>query len=159
MFTIIIDTEQYAGNFEHELGAWITGVEIGRAVKIAKLVAKDLPKEIHNWFINNLTEYDENDQYLHYANVVITPGWTNTTSGFIKVESEKEIKYPAYLSVGINLHKRPTEEIIKFVKERVYSYNEFLKSSENGIFLNRNPITVTGFRLREEIISYRFEDI
>lgn len=150
----IVDTEQYAGNFERELTAWITGAvgecEVGR--EFANIAEKELPLDTRKWFEMNVTNCPDDRGCYRPTSLWETPGWYNNGSGKeFKVEpGENPPKkgYPAYLSVAIFLDEEPPPEIVEVMKERARSFNQRPGRREWD-----RDITVTGFRLIEQKVT------
>ncbi len=131
-WVFVIDTEQYAGNFERELCAFLTG-QVGDCGKGDDYVdhLKDRPSFENVWHVPD-------DHGAHRpASIWATPGWSNDGKGN---HSKKPGKWPAHLSVAIFFESRPTPEQIKFLKANAAKFNDF-----RGEFIVE--ITITDFRL------------
>jgi hypothetical protein len=120
-FAFIVDTDQYAGNFEREMTAFLTG-RIGDCE-----VGEELIEELPISFDNVLDVADDHGCYRP------TSCWQSPDS-------------VANNSVAIFFETRPTQEQIDFMKERVKSFDEarmaqFLKDVK--------IINILGFRLIE----------
>lgn len=78
---IVIDTEQYAGNFERQLCAFITG-QYGECGVGSDIADRALPGIQHfQWWKENIAqESDDNDVYRP-ALIWPTPGWFNNGMG------------------------------------------------------------------------------
>ena len=83
-WTFIIDTEQYAGNFERQMAAWITGVIGGCGVgeEAARQARKVLPGTVQTWVGKHLWQAgDSDDSYKRFVSTMPTPGWFNDGYG------------------------------------------------------------------------------
>ena len=143
-YQFIVDTEDYSGNFERELCAYVTGqigeCEVGE--KLADLAKTELPVHVAQWF-ELYTERPGDEHGCHRpCSISITPGWYNTGMGKHK---KGKGKYPAYLSVEIYFSKRPPDDILRLMVPRVKFF------CENFPTLSRlrpaDPIKYTGCRL------------
>jgi hypothetical protein len=150
-YTLCIDTEQYAGNFEREMTAWVCGLANceGRVdvLRVAKLAREEIPESVQDWFEEHTRAGGE---YNDCCGIVPTPGWFNDGSGHHFKEGQntkcwRKHKWPAYQSVGIYLDAKPPEEVLAVVRERAASYNEACPHS-----MSHEHITITGFRLVTE---------
>lgn len=134
-YGIVIDTEQYAGNFERELCAACTGRHddtSGRAKALA--MAYDGPD-----FEDKISGKDDEHGCYRHATVFPTPGWSNDgKGGHTKLTGKAKMRYPAYLSVLIHLNSDLTQKQIDGIKERAFA------------FAKAGSITVTGFRMIRE---------
>jgi len=125
-FAFIVDTDQYAGNFEREMTAFLTG-HIGEC-EVGEELAEKLPIS----FDNVMDVADDNGCYRP------TSCW-------------KSPKIAKYNSVAIFFESRPTQEQIDFMKERVKSFDEVFKSKSCMAQFNKNKpvINILGFRIIE----------
>jgi len=141
-FIFIMDSDSYSGNFERETCAYITG-QIGEC-EVGDKQAKEFEEEVEDiklreLFEETIEQVPDDDGCRRPCAVGSTPGYGNTGMGkFKKIETEedkKEYPYPAGQSVEIYFYKRPTEEMLKLMKERA------------TIFGKRKPFNILGFRL------------
>ena len=123
-FVFVIDTNQYAGNFEREMCAHLTGV-IGECEVGEEYVDKNITKM-----------FDEDIQQCGDDHGCYRP---------CEIVSNEDRKSQ---SVGIFFNKKPTEEQIETMKSRSYTFNKKRKELES---YNRNSpdIEILGFRLLE----------
>lgn len=155
----VIDTEQYAGNFERELTAYVTGhvgecgVGKKQAAQFFKELAIEDPDEVDAedyWDDLIGTEGDEHACYRP-CKIYPTPGWFNNGKGkhFRKDDPgytppKNGNQYPAYQSVAIVLNRQPTEDEIARLKERAHAWD-----GNTRVGGGYKP-TITGFRLVTE---------
>jgi hypothetical protein len=117
-YTCRIDTNEYSGNFEREMVAFITGQvgECGVGEENAALAEKQLPKIVTEWFSENtIFTPDEDNGCSRPAEIVPTPGWSNDGMG---KHTKGEGKYPAYQSVQMRFEVKPPEYIQELISGR-----------------------------------------
>lgn len=160
-YTLVVDTEQYSGNFEREMCAYLTG-QVGECGVGQGFVAK-YSQDIQNleWWKENI--YQKADEYGCYRPVEIYPteGWLNNGMGRCFKQTEQDEKgYPAYLSVAVFMNEEPTEEIINEFVQRAKNFCINLKElSDSADFIFcKTSLTFTGVRLlkcqqKEELIG------
>ena len=155
----IIDTDSYAGNFEREMGAFMTG-EVGDSSLIGKEEQALFRVSVSGEPFKNTLKEDKDGQIY---DILPTPGWFNNGFGAIfrdGQEAEAQAvfekqqlsvthsptfsKEPAFLSVGMTFKKRPTAKQIELLKERARKYAASPTPSRCG--KQHPPITITGFR-------------
>ena len=154
----VIDTENYAGNFERGMCAYLTG-EIGEC---------GVGQQYANIFRNEVKNVDfsksillENDGSSCYRPVSIyqTIGWySDAKGGFFRDDAGKATskKYPAYLSVGIFFEKKPSQAQIDLMKSRAY---QFAKLKHESIDNFKIDVKITGFRLIEKLVNITYKTI
>jgi hypothetical protein len=144
-WVFIIDTNQYAGNFERDMCAYCTG-QIGDC-KVGEEESEKFEIKYGQEFINEMSEIIENRPDEHGCHrptkIHPTPGYLNNGMG--KEYKEKEWKegmekYPSYQSVAIFFYDKPKKDIIEMIKKRA---KEFTKKQK--------IIKIIGFRLKKEI--------
>ncbi len=137
-----IDTEQYAGNFEREMCAYVTG-HVGEcavgAEAAAAYVAETGRRPLD--FVEDRPTGD-NDVFSP-CDIYPTPGWFNHGMG--------GEKYHAYLSVAIFVTRVPADEDLRFMKERANKFLDYCQKS--GDTFAPKQITITGFRIVEVVES------
>ena len=84
-YIFVIDTEQYAGNFERDLCAYCTGEigDCGRGDRYAKLFAQEVPEATNPFGCGSLDHRpdDSDNPCLRPCAIWPTPGWYNTGLG------------------------------------------------------------------------------
>lgn len=172
----VVDTEEYSGNFERELTAFMTGIipqREGHGDKEAAMFEKELGEEKVQE-MEDLVSFEVNDdddvpEHMTCC-LVSTPGMFNDGfGGHFKDGEERQAlkhynseadkrekialsdianlkKYPCYCSVGVHLSRRPTDEEIQFFKDRAKQFSKLPK--ENS--WDHRP-KITGFRLVKTI--------
>lgn len=150
-YIFIVDTTEYAGDFEREMCAFCTGVigdcEVGREEKKKWIEAygEDKADEMYEMMEQRPDEHG----CRRPVSIVPTPGYINTGMGkHIKEKDAKpeDERYPAYQSVAMYFYERPTKEVINMIKERA---KLFTKTNDR---ISREPRTlkILGFRLLKE---------
>lgn len=97
-YLFVIDTEQYAGDFERELGAWCTGQigQCGVGDREAADFAALFPNELKG-FIDAVEQFDDKASgCLRPVKLVETPGWLNNGLGYHYRDDPSE--YPEALA-------------------------------------------------------------
>jgi hypothetical protein len=123
---IIIDTEQYAGNFEREMVAFITAQtgDCGVGKESQALAEEELPEEALEWFESNVMMMADEHGCFRPASIAPTPGWYNDGHGKHYPDSEKAAdlwegkKHPAYQSVEFVVAEWPPENVMNIISSR-----------------------------------------
>jgi hypothetical protein len=127
-WAFVIDTDSYAGNFEREMTAYLTGI-IGECEVGEELVEREIKKKFEQ-YVQSVP--DEHGCYRP------TSCWKSPNS-------------KSYNSVAIFFYNKPTQEQIDFLKERVKNFDEVYKTRGRMAKFNKNKpeIKILGFRLIE----------
>lgn len=175
-YIFVIDTDQYSGNFEREMCACLTGhigvceVGIEESVKFREEVGEDMYESMDAW----IEQRPDDHGTLRPCYLYPTPGYFNNGLGgefkdgqeeealkhyrdYCKKENTKRYldqidepltKHPAYLSVAIYFYKKPSQEVIDMMKQRI---EVFLKGKDR---IHKEPRTmkISGFRLIKETL-------
>lgn len=149
MFTFVIDTDKYAGNFERQMCAYITG-RYGDCM-VGKEYADMYNESVTSiCFDERVIDQPDDHGCWRPCRLEETPGLVNIGGGKVVKEEEAkdiDIAYPAFYSVGILFEERPTQEMIDFMKKRA---EEFLSLPfEDEWEKSRMPSKIAGFRLLE----------
>ena len=82
-FTFIIDTEQYAGSFEREMCAYVTGQigECGVGDDMQEVALAELDDESSTWFDNHVASHPDDSGCRRPTAIHPTPGWFNSGMG------------------------------------------------------------------------------
>lgn len=127
-YSVIIDTNEYSGNFERELTAYTTGHHTEYA---GEEEAKDYQNfvdanpEFSELFQSNIRfEYDEGGG--NYCCIYPTPGRVNDGKGnhYDEIDYTGEHKYPAYESVEIFFYWEPTPIEMRIIEDRAIEYGK-----------------------------------
>ena len=130
-YTLIILTDQYAGNFERELCAYCTGV-IG---------ACGVGETEQNKFIDDYSE-EKSDEMWELLEQRYDEGCARPVS----VSSPNT-------ALEIYFYDRPTQEVIDMIKERA---NKFELKDWNS---KLKPLSILGFELKIENTTTEYTDI
>ena len=126
-YVVIVDTEQYAGNFERDMVAFITGqvgeCEVGQ--EQATTARTELAASTLAWFDNNTMQLPDDHGCHRPANLAPTPGWYNDGNGNhkkMKGDSTKKPKHNAYLSVEMQFYRPLSFEIQQVIADRAVRF-------------------------------------
>ena len=159
MYAFVVDTNEYAGNFERELTAYCTG-RIGECSvgdEMAKVFLQDTGLSSEHFD----TIIDVPDEHGHFrpTSIYPTPGYFNPGMGgefldgqedaalahyrkkvleyrrqypgsLLEVDENVLKKHPAYLSVAIYFGAKPSSEHVALIKERAVLFFSRLESGE-----------------------------
>lgn len=148
-YILVVDTEQYSGNFEREIGAYLTG-QVGECGVGQEFVSK-YSQEIKNlkWWEKNIYQKADEDGCYRPVEIYPTEGWLNNGMGTCFKKTDQDDKgYPAYLSVAVFMNEKPTEEVIDEFIQRAKNFCINIKElSDNADFIYKTALTFTGVRL------------
>jgi hypothetical protein len=139
-FIIIVDTAQYAGNFERELCAYASG-QIGECSVGRDEVDEEMPN--FEWWEDNVEHQPDENGCYRPVEIYPNPRWTNDGYGNHTLLKEGEARaFVAYNSIAIALSELPTSEIWAQFKQRAKE------------FCCRKGITIEGFRwVKEDTVT------
>ena len=154
----VVDTEEYAGNFERELCGFVCGQydDYGdpRGGFYKAMYLKEHPDDPFESLIGQMVD-DPGDDGIHRAPMALapTPGWINDGHGkHIKLDEathtelrKAKKRYPAYNSVAICLTRKPKDKELKLLVERAMKFSSAPKRKDWSALPK-----VTGCRLVEE---------
>ena len=171
----VIDTDEYAGNFEREMCAYVTSVtgdcNVGDEVSLEFM--KEIPVHALQWFDQHIKQMADEHGCFRPVSIWPTPGWFNSGMGgeyrenadpaTVKADHAKAVKeyeeqhkthlgdkgpgkYPAYLSVAIFVDQQPPDTVAAVMRQRAIEYAKKPKGRIAN-FRDGKPIHVTGFRL------------
>lgn len=124
-YLLIIDTDQYAGNFERQLTGFCTGQHDGTH---GDREAEDFDDFIEDESLDNgwehkiITNPDDNG-YPRVCSIWPSPGRLNNGTGTCYDAAPGEKGYPAYESVVIFLNQSPTEEDMSLFMTRLLDFS------------------------------------
>lgn len=142
---VAIDTDQYSGNFEREMCAFITGQigECGVGLKFIDEAQEELSeiplnvvgdesiKTIHDWIDCHIAVEMDDRRCSRPASIWPTPGRVNNGRGkhFNESELKKEscwagTHWPAYESVAIFFNEVPPKEVLDVIAARAKYFAE-----------------------------------
>lgn len=107
-YYFVIDTDTYAGNFERQTCAYITGQvgDCGVGEDIAEKAEPNIPQKILDIFNENIIQ--EPDEYGSHrpCKIYTTPGFYNNGMGFVFVDGEEDKAIEAYRDSCIEYSKK-----------------------------------------------------
>jgi hypothetical protein len=147
-WAFVVDTEDYAGNWERELCAFCTG-HVGDC-NVGEEGAKKFKEASDSEFIRVVNEIHEKIEFRtddsgcdRPASIWPTPGWFNDGEGkHFRVGEDGKVPWPAYLSGAIYFCERPSDDLMDLIKRRA---REFLNWKPDSY--SSRPAKITGFRL------------
>ena len=134
-YMFVVDTDRYAGNFERQMCAYITGHigDCGVGGEEKKLFEDEEGNYLYELlWTNNTYIVNIADERGCYRPCIIKPNPRHSN------------KFPAYLSVAIFFSEPPTEEIVSFLKRRAEKF--CAEYWHNKSKLNEK-VTIEGYRL------------
>lgn len=153
MHFLIVDTENYAGNFERELVAYATGCYGDCGVGDGEAEDARAKMKHYAWWEQHMVMQEDDEHgadMMRPVSLHPTPDWVNNGRGWCaradSVEAENfERTYPAYLSVKMVVDQLPPTEVWEEFQERVIDFCEtyYLTHWSNSA---KQPITLTGVR-------------
>ena len=142
-YHFIVDTEQYAGNWERELCAYITGLlgDCGVGSDMSVLAMQEIDAETALWFEGHVEQDSDDHGCRRPVKLHPTPGWYNDGNGNHHRGHAKG-RYPAYLSIAITLDELPTPEVFELMTQRAHAF-----ATDRPDSSERAPFTVTDVRI------------
>lgn len=153
----VIDTEEYAGNFEREMTAYITG-KVGECTvgeEMTDLYKSETGDKELKIFDDVLEYRNDNHGCSRPCSIHTTPGWINDGVGNHEKSDGKG--FPAYLSVAIFFFNKPSKKLIELMKSRAKTFSNAKRQvakQNNRPWDETFDLKITGFRLIKENISY-----
>ena len=141
-WVFIIDTNQYAGNFEREMCAYCTGM-IGQCE-----VGEEMVALFEEDFKLEADKHQEDNPFMDYVNL-----WVMDDHGCGRPTSIwRNSRGADYNSVAIFFHQEPTEEHIKIMKERAqnFAYN---RPDEADCWKSSKRMGILGFKLLKQEVT------
>lgn len=139
-YLFVVDTKDYAGNFEREMVAFMTG-QVGECGVGEEAQAKfletypDATLPVVDWLLVNVLQWpDDEIACRRPATIYLSPG-----GGFN--------------SVALCLQERPTSEVVDFLKERAQLFAEDYDGLTRFSGRKGQKTTITGFRLVRNVIT------
>ena len=156
IYEFVIDTDAYAGNFEREMCAYVTGCvgDCDVGIGIAERVRDEIEQSDFFDEIDDLVCRLPDDNGCHRpVSTGPTPGFVNDGYGNCYTQEQwgdrKEEGFPAYQSVEIHLADDPTKELLEFFMTRAHAFAA--KPDEDC-----GEFSIIGFRL---VRRYEVRDV
>lgn len=166
-----IDTRQYAGNFEREMCAFITGQvgECGVGRQLVEMAQEELGEDTFNntldWIEEHIVQEPDDSDHPCYRPCSIwpTPNRVNNGSGGHfdedKISPEEcwaGNHWPAYESVAIFFDDVPPKEVIDVMIDRAKWFAQN-RPDHRSYMGDLTPLTIVGFRvLAPTVDKFRF---
>lgn len=141
----VIDTDSYAGNFERDMCAYVTGLY--GDCSVGEEIALSVQSELAGYEFDVESRPDDKGCFRP-ASIYPTPGWSNNGNGKHTPKDPGLVEtydYPAYNSVAIYFYEKPSEGLIEVMKTRA---RVFAKGTLRR--LTPGKIKIEGFRLIQE---------
>lgn len=155
LFKLVVDTEQYSGNFEREMCAYITG-QVGEC-SVGEDWVEMYGETIRHldWWRDHIVERADDSESPCYRPVTIYPteGWFNNGVGFhyrADNPGQQTVKCPAYMSVAIFTDAIPPDEVLEEFIERAREFcSQYLalKGEISSFVYEKENLTFTGIRI------------
>ena len=153
-YLFVIDTDTYAGNFEREMCAYVTGQigDCGVGKKQAELAKQEIPDVVAQ--LEDLVELVPDEHgCARPVSIFSNPRYGNDGRGnhaLLTDENREQFSYPAYNSVTIYFHAIPDSGLIDIMKERARNI------ASRGLELEgfEQQVGIEGFRFLKEHTSY-----
>lgn len=163
LYIYVIDTDKYAGNFEREMCAFITGQvgECNVGSRSAKTAKAELSKGTLEWMETNIVHLPDDHGCCRPASIFPNPRWFNNGHEERYSKEQYEKSYPAYFSVAIFFGEIPPESIRREMDQRANEFTTRDKVYEEEPkmewkLMGRKSITIEGFRwvqLKTEVVE------
>ena len=158
-YLFVIDTDQYTGNFERELCAYITGQvgECGVGQIIVDKIEKDLELDYVKYIHTHILLKPDEHGCARPVSIYPTPGWINDGMGNCRQSNEDG--WPAYMSVAIFFVDEIPDNISAVMQARAHEFVRLIKAGEvekigGDEFLASEGFCITGFRLvKQELVK------
>lgn len=165
-YAVVIDTNQYSGNFERELTGYVTGVygecEVGS--KEAKIFDEDVEdKELAEELGSIVVSRPDDRGCYRPCAITTTPLRRNNGVGVhYSVDSDDDVSgYPAYESVEIYFSEEPTKEMLQLIMDRANAFIKYWGArhySDGNLEMHRLRVIATETRVEEtQILEIDFE--
>jgi len=154
-YLFIIDIDTYAGNFERELCAYITGQigECGVGKEQAKLASQEILDIVAQ--LEDLVERVPDEHGCHRpVSIFPNPRYGNDGNGnhaLLTNENREQFPWPAYNSAAIYFHSIPNPKLLAVMKERA----KYAALKGAGLKGFEEKVTIEGFRLLEQHTTYK----
>lgn len=154
LYTFIVDTNLYSGNFEREMCAFITGQigECGVGRGEASEAEDELPAHILTWFEENIEQRGDDEEYpcMRPCSIVPTPGRVNNgVGGHFDLDSYTGLhRHPAYESVGIFFSAKLPAEVFRIAAARAQTFADNYRDTMRR---NKKTMTILNIRLTKGV--------
>ena len=152
-YIFIIDTDSYAGNFERDMCAYLTGVvgDCGVGEEFAELYKNETNQE-ESIFLDYLEHRADDHGCFRPTSIWPTKGLSD------KITCSTCSRRAPNNSVAIFFEKKPTKALIMLMKERADKFVE-AKRQLGASYEKDFKLTIYGFRLVKETITSTEEEV
>lgn len=152
-YVFVVDTDHYAGNFERQMVAYVTGslgeCGVGREEQALFEEESGFPD-----LMDKMSHQPDDHGCFRPATIWTTPGRYNNGNGkHFDGEPVGKGRYPAYESVAAFFHERPTDEEIVEMKERAHKFVQYWRDEAPSYRRKAPIIKIKGFRLIEQRVT------
>lgn len=147
-WSFVVDTDQYAGNFERELTAYVIGQadEYANVDDYIAMFEEECGFDFEDLYDTRVSDPGDDGIMRAPNDLAPTPGWSNDGhGGHYRVDADHPFKHPAYQSVAIFLSREPTSEELAELVKRATSFSQLSRRRE----WDDRP-TILGCRLVKE---------
>lgn len=144
---LVVDTDTYAGNFEREMCAFMTG-QIGKCgvgEDQARVAQREIPRVVAQ--LGDLVDQVMDEQGCHRpVSVFQNQKYGNDGKGnhaVLTAENKDRYPWPAYNSVGIYFGEIPNSRLLSAMKKRARE------------FADREQVKIEGFRFLGQQTTFR----
>lgn len=152
-YVFVVDTDQYSGNFERPMVAFMTGAvgecEVGNT-------EQELFEENGEFveLADKTSSQPDEDGCYRPAAIWTTPGRYNDGNGkHYDGEPKERGRFPAYESVAVFFDERPTAEEIEFMKRRAAQFVQYWHDEAPWYRKHVPMIAIRGFRMIEQQVT------
>lgn len=147
-FSLVIDTDAYAGNFEREMLAACTGVLTEYPTGYSEDEARRYDGPDLEGLVGRLLNDTDDRAFADRCAIYPTPGWENDGNGeHRRIPQGTPPRFLAYQSVRVALERMPTPDELVGIKRRAIAF------ASRGV-RDDCPFVVEGFRfVRDRIVS------
>jgi len=144
----VIHTNAYAGNFERELCAYITGQvgDCGVGEDLASDFLDEVGDEQADLFADIIGVAPDDGRCDRPCKIYPTPGRLNNGMGTHFDAAEDQKGFPAYESVAIYFDEMPSDEQFDLMKDRTMQYAKSVYNRKS-YYKDREPLVIKGFEL------------
>lgn len=177
LYLFVVDTASYAGSFEREMCAFVTGQigECGVGREVADQANDGLLPEAQRWFGDHVVSMPDDHGCCRPVTIFSTPGrWSdgmgNEYPDAVKPTDAEVVeryetaqkrrgghgkgpgRFPAYDSVAIFLNDKPPAWVADLMRQRAECY-----AADPFGRIEMPAFAVTGFRLLRRVVTYTEE--
>jgi hypothetical protein len=147
-YVVVIDTDQYAGNFEREMCAYLTGQvgECGVGEEIAEAAAGSI--EHLSWWEDNVASLPDEHGCHRPVAMMQTAGLASDGKGGVVEREMSDVDYAlrgVWQSVGIFLESEPPQEVMDELRRRATEFAAKRPDQRSGG--DRQPLEIRTVRL------------